>query len=96
MELNREPANVYDVGFHWAPSMPLHDVTIEAIAETTVAARNASLDQMDEPNRYDVLTERLCSESIIAVLSAGSIQKPRITATFVFDPNRAHIFPETR
>ncbi|MDP5084757.1 MAG: sn-glycerol-3-phosphate ABC transporter ATP-binding protein UgpC [Yoonia sp.] len=54
-----------------------------------------------------ILTERLGSETvievvladgskIIAALAEDSIQSPGTAANFDFDPNRAHIFPETR
>ncbi|MEJ6401381.1 ABC transporter ATP-binding protein [Yoonia sp. 2307UL14-13] len=138
MELYHEPANLFVAGFLGAPSMNFLDVTVEAVNETTVTVKNASLDLIEVPSKGRAftqgqtatlgvrpqylhpadeatgklhgkvaLTERLGSETvidikladgnkIIAALSEDAILTEGTSASFQFDPNQAHIFPEVR
>lgn len=136
MELYHEPANLFVAGFLGAPSMNFLDVTVEAVNETTVTVKNASLDPIEVPSKGRTftkgqtatlgvrpqylhpadeatgklhgtvaLTERLGTETvidikladgnkIIAALSEDAILTEGTSASFQFDPNQAHIFPE--
>ncbi len=51
MELYHEPANLFVAGFLGAPSMNFLHVEVDAIHETTVAVRNASLDLIEVPHK---------------------------------------------
>ena len=51
MDLYHEPENLFVAGFLGAPSMNFLDVTVEALDDTTVTVRNASLEPIAVPHK---------------------------------------------